>query len=63
MLDQLVEFLKRAIIKEKLNALARRHLAGGVLLLNARRAAACFGFLLALAELIELGKFRFFLLL
>ena len=62
MLDQLIEFLKRAVVEQEVNPLAGGHLAGGVLFLDARRAAALLGSLLALAQLIEFGlSLRFFL--
>jgi hypothetical protein len=40
--DQLVKLFKRTFVEQKLDALARGHLSGGVLLLDARYAAACF---------------------
>ena len=55
MLDQLVEFLKRAFVQQKLDAFARRQLAGRVLLFDSRGAAACFGLFLTFAKSIELG--------
>ena len=56
MLDQLVEFLEGAFIEEELDALARRHLTGGVLLRDAGWAATFFGALMMFAELLELGS-------
>src|ERR1051326_2234495 len=62
MLDQLVEFLKRVLVEQELDSLARDHLAGGVLLLDAGCAAAVFRLLFELAQLIELRLlFRFLL--
>ena len=62
MLNQLIEFLKRAFVEQKLDSLTRCHLAGGVLFFDTRSTAACFGLLLALTQLIEFGKFSGFLL-
>ena len=61
MLDQLVEFLKRIFVEQKLDPLTRGYLAGGVLLLDARRAATLLGLLLTLAQLIEFGLLLLFL--
>src|SRR5437773_23016 len=61
MLDQLIEFLECAIVEQKLDAFARGHLAGRVLLLDARRAAALFGLPFALAQMVELGLLLLFL--
>ncbi len=58
MFDQLIELLKGCVVEQELNPLARSHLAVGVLLLDARGAAAGFGALLTLAQLIEFGRFR-----
>ena len=58
MLDQPVEFLKSAFIKQEVDSFTRRHLAGSVLLLDARGTAAFLRTLLSLSKLIELGKFR-----
>jgi hypothetical protein len=48
MLDQFVQLLKGAFVEQKLNALASRQLAGGVLFLDTRGASAGFGALFAL---------------
>jgi hypothetical protein len=40
--DQFVKLFKRTFIKQKLDAFARGHLSGRVLLLDARGAAALF---------------------
>ena len=58
MFDQLIEFLKRPFIEQKVDPFTRSHLAGGVLLLDARGTAAFLRTLLSLSKLIELGKFR-----
>src|SRR5574341_1276116 len=63
MLDQLVEFLKSAIVEQEIDPFPRRHLAGGVLLLDARSAAACFGAAFPFAQLIELADSLCWLLL
>jgi len=54
MFDQLIEFLKRPFIEQKVDSLTRSHLAGGVLLLDARCAASLLGSFCALTQLIEL---------
>src|SRR5437588_23401 len=61
MLDQLVELLKGALIEEKLDTFAGGHLAGGVLLLDARRASTLLGLLFTRAQLIEFGLLLLFL--
>src|SRR5205814_341350 len=58
MLNQSVKLLKCSFIEEKIDAFTRRHLSRGVLLLNARGAAAGLGLLLAVAQLFEFGLFR-----
>src|SRR5436305_667623 len=58
MLDELIELLKRAIIEKELHALPRTHFAGVVLFLDACCPAALLGLLFAVAQLIELRKFR-----
>ena len=58
MLDKLIEFLKCAFIEQKVDPFTRRHLAGSVLLFDARWAATLLGSFFAVAKLIELGKFR-----
>ena len=63
MFDQLIEFLKRAFIEQKVDSFTRSHLAGSVLLLDARCAASLLGSFFALAKLIELGEFRWLLFL
>jgi hypothetical protein len=49
MLDQLVEFLKGAFVEQELDSFSRRHLAGGVLFVDAGWAATLLGLLLAFA--------------
>src|SRR5216110_3376735 len=61
MLDQLVEFLKGVFVEQKIDPLTGGYLAGGVLLLDARRAATLFGLLRTLAQLIEFGLLLLFL--
>ena len=51
--DELVEFLEGAFVEQQVDALARAELAFLVLALAALRAAAGFGFGVALAELFE----------
>ena len=63
MLNQLIEFLKRTFVEEKIDALTRSHFAGAMLFLYAGGAPTCFGFLLALAELVQFRKFGGLLLL
>jgi len=63
MFDQLIEFLKRAFIEQKVDPFTRSHLTGGVLLLDAGGTTAFLRSLLSLAQLIELGKFRWLLFL
>ena len=48
MFDQLIEFLKRPFIEQKVDSFTRSHLAGGVLLLDARGTAAFLRTLLSL---------------
>jgi len=55
MLNQSVELLKRSFIEQKVDAFACRHLSRGMLLLNARGAAAGLCSSLALAQLLEFG--------
>src|SRR5688500_6230955 len=54
--EQLVKLFKGTFIKQKLDEFASRQLAGSVLLLDARRAAALFSLSAALAQRVE---FRF----
>jgi len=54
--------LERAFIEQKVHPFTRGHLAGGVLLLDARLTAARFGFPPAFAKQIQFGKFLGFLL-
>src|SRR5207248_6440152 len=61
MLNQLIEFLKRIVVEEKLDPLTRGYLAGGVLLLDARRASTLLGLLFTRAQLIEFGLLLLFL--
>jgi hypothetical protein len=42
MYDELVEFLKRSFVEQKLDPFARRHLSGFMLFFNARCAATLF---------------------
>ena len=55
MLNQSVKLLKCSFIEEKIDAFTRRHLSRGMLLLNARGAAAGLCSSLALAQLLEFG--------
>ena len=58
MLDQLIEFLKRPFIEQKIDPFTRSQLAGSVLLLDARWTTTLCSSFFALTQLIELGKFR-----
>jgi hypothetical protein len=59
---ELVKLFKRAFVEQKLDALARRHLSGFVLLFDTSATAALLSFNASLAQCLQPGFGRFRLL-